>query len=75
MQRIEHVSPGIVAPLVPGHDHPIDNDLDLVHATLHGGRLKGEVARDAVAIIVEGHRLVLVDLARFTDTRVEATFR
>ena len=75
VERIEHVLPGFVAPLVPGHDHRLDHDLDLVHATFHGGRLEGETARHAVTVVVEGQRLVLVDLARLTDAGVEGMFR
>lgn len=75
VERIEHMLPAFVAPLVPGHDHPVDHDLDLVHASLHGGRLECETARHAVAVVVEGRCLVFVDLARFTDARVERMFR
>ena len=56
VQRIEHVLPGVVAWFVPGYYHSVDDDLYLVYATFHGGRLKGKTARHAVTVVVKGRR-------------------
>jgi len=63
-----------VAPPVPGDDRSVDDDLDLVDVSLDRARLEGEAARDAVAVVVECGRLILVDFAIFANAGVERTF-
>ncbi len=75
MQRIENMLPRGVAPLVPSYRLAVDDHLDAIHIGFHCCRTKGERAWHAVAIGVQGDRLVLVHLARLADTIVEAVIR
>jgi hypothetical protein len=59
-----------------GGDHlTSQHDVDAVHVGLDGHLLKGGQARHAVAVGVEAHHLVLIDLGRLKQTRIEGRGR
>lgn len=71
MQRIKDLFPTVIRPLMlgdwlsRGHDHdPIDVRFDR-----HRG--EGITPRHAITVLLPDDRLILVDLARFADCRIE----
>lgn len=72
MPRIKEMFAGGIAPLVSSDRLISDHDFDAVYVCLHGRRLEGKRAWDAVAIVVEGDRLVLVNLAWIADAIIKA---
>ncbi|MEM9591779.1 MAG: hypothetical protein AAF967_10635 [Pseudomonadota bacterium] len=71
VQRIEHLFALAVRSLVSRHEDVVANDLNSIDVRLDGYRLKGVSTRHAVAILIPGRRLVLVDLADFAYLRIE----
>lgn len=72
MTRIENLLALGIRPLVPGDCLTPGDHLDTIHVALDRHRLKRPTARHAVAVIVEGDRLVLIHLPLFADAGVEA---
>ncbi len=64
-----------VATPVTGDHHVGSHDLDPIHVTLDGHRREGPATRHTVAIGVEPHGLVLVDLRRSRDKRIKGMGR
>lgn len=66
--------PGIAA-LMAGNDAGAADDLDPIHIGLDRYGLEGPTPRHAVAVRLEPHRLVLVDLRRLGYERIEGLRR
>ena len=66
--------PGVTA-LVPGDHAGLGCHLDPIHIRLDRHRLEGPAPRNAVAVRVEPHRLVLVHLGRLRHKRIEDVSR
>jgi hypothetical protein len=71
MSWIKTVFARIITPLVPSDRLVSDGDLDVIYVALHGCGLEGKRSGHAVAVLVEGHRLVLVDVTWVADTIIE----
>ena len=63
VQRVEHLLVAAVAACVPRHHLATLHHLDAVDVAFDGHGSEGARPRHAVAIAIETHRLVLVDLA------------
>ena len=76
VEGIEDLLAFAVAARVAGHALTlIGDDINVVDVGLDGDLAKGESTRHAVAVVVEAYGLVLVDLRRPHDTRIEAMRR
>lgn len=73
MERIEHLLALAVDPLVPGDEAPITEHFDPIDIRLHRHRLKGMPTGHAVAVLLPGDRLILVDLAAGAYRGIECT--
>lgn len=71
MSWIKTVFARVITPLVTSDRLASDHDLDVIYVALHGSCLEGKRAWHAVAVLVKGNRLVLVNIARVTDTIIE----
>jgi hypothetical protein len=71
MSWIKTVFARVITPLVPSDRLVSDDDLDVIYVGLHGCGLEGKRAWQAVAVVVTGHRLVLVDFTWVADTIIE----
>jgi hypothetical protein len=71
MLRVEDLLVLAVAARVRGQDLAAQHDRDAVDVALDRHRLEGGGARRAVAVVVEAGHLVLIDLGRLADARVE----
>ena len=67
-------SAGVTA-FMAGDDAGAADHLDPIHVRLEGHRLEGPAARHTVAVRIEPHRLVLIDLRDLRDKGVEGTGR
>jgi hypothetical protein len=63
VQRIEHLLTLAVGPLVLGNQLSVADDFDAIDVRFYRDRGEGMPPRHAVAILLPGDRLVLVDLA------------
>src|SRR5207249_2589509 len=71
VQRIKNLLVPAVAAFMPRHHLPARYHLDLADVAFDRYRLIGATTRHAVAVAVEMHRLVLIDLGRLHDAGVE----
>ena len=71
MQRIEHLLALAVGSVVLGHQLTVAADLDAIDVGPDRDRGEGMPPRDAVAVLLPGDRLVLVDLADLAHRGVE----
>jgi hypothetical protein len=69
--RIETLFVLAVAARMPGDHLTGGHHLDMVHVAFDRHGLKRYPARDAVAVVVEAHGLVLVHLTRLVDAGIE----
>ena len=72
MLRIKEMFAGSITSLMPGNHLTSDHNFDVVYVGLHGCRLEGKRTWHAVAIVVKGNGLVLVNLARVADAIIES---
>jgi hypothetical protein len=75
MQRLQHLIAGLIAAFMPSNHLAGNNNRNAFHVRFHRRGLKGVTLRHTVTHIVEAGRLVLVDLGRLIDARVEAHAR
>jgi hypothetical protein len=75
MPRFDDPFAAGVAADMPGNYHIAGYDLDPIHVTFDGHRREGPATRNAVAIGVEPHGLILVDLRRLRDKGIEGMSR
>ncbi len=75
MQGIEHLFPLAVAPLVLGNGLAIAHHVKSVHVGFYRHRLEGMSTGNTVAILLPGHRLVLVDFADLAHGRLKRVLR
>lgn len=73
--RVEDLLMPVVAARVRGHDLAAQHHVDALDIQLDGNGLEGGAAGHAVAVVVAADHLVLVDLGRLYDTRVEGPVR
>ena len=71
MLRVEHLLVLAVAARMRRDHLATEHDVDALHIALDRHRLEGGGARRAVAVVVEAGHLVLIDLGRLADARVE----
>jgi hypothetical protein len=71
MKRIEDLLPSLVTAKVSGDGRSITDHFDAVHISLHAHLSKRPSPRHTVAVAIESDGLVLVDLARLDDARIE----
>lgn len=71
MQRIKHLFALAVRSFVSSHDDAVADYFNSIDVRLDGRRLERVPTRRAIAIVVPGRRLVLVDLADFAHLRIE----
>jgi hypothetical protein len=69
--RVEDLLMPVVTARVRGNHLAAEHDVDPLDVQLDGNGLEGGGAGHAVAVVVAAHHLVLVDLGRLHDTRVE----
>ena len=72
MSRVEEVFAGTITPIVSSNRLIAGHNFNVIYVSLHRRRVKGKRARHAVAIVGEGDRLVLVNLAWLADAIIEA---
>lgn len=72
MQGVEHLLATVVRSFVLGNHLSLGHHHDAIHIGFHRHRGKRITPRHAVAILLPGHRLVLVDLAGLFDGCIEA---
>jgi hypothetical protein len=75
VQRIEHLLALAIRAIVPGHEHSVADDLDAIDVCFYRDRGEGMPPRHAVAILLPGDCLVLVDLTDFADCGFERAMR
>ncbi len=75
VQRIEHLLALLVGPLVLSHPLAVAADLHAINVRFHGDCGEGVTPRHAVAVLLPGDRLVLVDLADLAHRGVEWALR
>ncbi len=75
VQRIEHLFALAVRSFVLGDALAVAADLDAIDVGPHRDRGEGMPPRHAVAVLLPGDRLVLVDLADLAHRRVERALR
>lgn len=75
MQRIEHLFALAVRPAVLGNQPAVADDLDAIDVRSHRDGGEGVPPGHAVAVLLPGDRLVLVDLADLAHRRVERSSR
>lgn len=75
MPGIENMPLRFVRSFVVGDHGTVDDHFDPMNIGFHRRRLKREPARDAVSDMVERDGLILVDLARLLDARIERMLR
>lgn len=66
VQRIQHLLALAIGPLVPGHEHAIADDFDAIDVGFYCDRGESVPPGHAVAILLPGNRLVLIDVTDFT---------
>ena len=74
MLRNKSIFAGGITSFMPSNRLISDHDLNVVYVGLHGRGPECECPWHAVAVLVEGDRLVLVDLARIADAIIKAAF-
>ena len=75
MQGIEHFFAVAIAASVRCHLLPVGDHDDALDVPFHRHRAEGEPPRDAVTVVVEAHRLVLIDLSRLEHASIEGAVR
>ena len=75
MQWLKDLLMLLIPARVPGHDLRAGHHLDAVHVALDGYRGKGVSPRHAIAIAVELHGLVFVDLGWPHDAGIKSPLR
>lgn len=75
MQRIEHLLTLAVGPVMLRKQPAVAADLDAIDVRPHRDRGKGVPSRHAVAVLLPGDSLVLVDLADLAHRGVERALR
>jgi hypothetical protein len=75
MHRIEDLLVLPIAARVPCHHCSARDDVEVVHVALDGHRAERVRTRHAVAVAVELHGLVLIDLGRSHDAGIKGMFR
>ena len=74
MLRNKSIFAGGITSFMPSNRLISDHDLNVIYVGLHGRGPECECPWHAVAVLVEGDRLVLVDLARIADAIIKAAF-
>ncbi len=75
VQRIEQLLALAIRAIMPGHEHSVADDFDAIDVCFDRDRGEGMPPRHAVAILLPGDCLVLVDLADFADRGFERAIR
>jgi len=75
MQRIEHLFALAVRPAVLGNQPAVADDLDAIDVRSHRDGGEGVPPGHAVAVLLPGDRLILVDLADLAHRRVKRAIR
>jgi hypothetical protein len=71
MQRIQDLLTVGIRAFVPGNEHAVTEDFDVIDVGSYGDRGEGVPPRHAIAVLLPGDCLVLVDLAGLADCGFE----